>query len=173
MRYPRRGSARTGVAVVELAVLLPVLMILLVGVWELGRLVQLHQIMSQAAREGARLASQAHIINTNGAYTQIAMNTGNPNVEETVRDHLRGAGITDLTGLQVTFEFLDGDTSKTEPYEGTKNQRFRVRVTLPYANVRWTHLSLVDPQIVGGECVWQMMVDDPFTLSTTLPGWSP
>lgn len=173
MRQPKLARARKGVAVVELAFLLPVLMILLVGVWELGRLIQLHQIMSQAAREGARLASQAHIINTKGAYTQIAVSTGSPSVEETVRDYLRAAGINDLTGLQVTFEFLDGDTSKTEPYEGTKNQRFRILVTMPYANLRWTELSLIDPQTIGGECVWQMTVDDPFTVSTSLPGWSP
>ena len=78
-----------------------------------------------------------------------------------------------MTGLVITFEYLDGDTSFTQPYQGIKNQRFRLKVTLPYDNMRWTSLSLINPTTLGGECIWQMMVDDPFTLSTTLPGWSP
>lgn len=165
--------SRRGVAVVEMAFIFPVLLLLIVGVWEIGRLVWLQQIMAQAAREGARLASQANIINTTGSYVQISMATGTPNVEDTIKDYLYSAGITNQTGIQITFQFLDGDTSKTQPYQGVKNQRFRLRVTLPYANCKWTDLSLINPQTLAGECVWQMMVDDPFTLSGTLPGWSP
>ncbi len=156
-----------------MAFLMPILLILMVGVWEIGRLVQLQQVMDAAARDGARIASQGHIINTTGAYTEIDMTTTSPNVTDTVRDYLYGAGITDLTGLQVTFEYLDGDTSLTQPYQGAKNQKFRLRITLPYANMRWTTLSLINPETLSGECVWLMMMDDPFTLSTTLPGWSP
>lgn len=166
-------QSRRGVAVVEMAFLLPLLLLLVVGVWEVGRLVQLQQVMSAAARDGARIASQGSIINTTGAYTQIDMTTSNPNVNETVRDYLYGAGITNLTGLQVTFEYLDGDTSLTQPYQGAKNQKFRLRVTLPYENMRLTTLSLINPTTLSGECIWLMMMDDPFTLSTTLPGWSP
>ncbi|MCE9534075.1 MAG: pilus assembly protein [Planctomycetes bacterium] len=168
-----RAQNRNGAAAVELAVILPFLVILIVGVWEIGRLIQLQQIMNQAARDGARLASQANIVTTSGAYTQIAFNTGTPNVEDTIRDYLQAAGITNLNGLQITFEYLTGDLGATQPYQGVKNQRFRVRVTLPYENMRWTNLSLVNPTTLSGECIWQMMVDDPFTLSPSLPGWVP
>ena len=54
-----------------------------------------------------------------------------------------------------------------------KNQRFRVRVTIPYDNVRWTTLSLFNPKNLTAETYWQCLVDDPFTVNTTLPGWSP
>ena len=54
-----RSLDRRGIAAVELAFLMPLLLGLIVGVWEIGRLVQLQQIMNQAARDGARIASQA------------------------------------------------------------------------------------------------------------------
>src|SRR5205823_1525074 len=136
---------REGSAAVEFAVVLPLLILLLVGVWEIGRLIQLQQIMNNAARDGARLASQAVIVGADGTITQIATSTGSPSVENTIRDYLHGAGIYDLTGLQITFQFIEGDTSLTEPYQGVKNQRFRLRVTMPYANLRWTNLSVINP----------------------------
>ena len=173
MRWLPRNSFRSGAAAVELAMLLPFLVMLIVGVWEIGRLIQLQQIMNNAARDGARLASQSSMIDTTGAYSQIAFRNGNPNVYDTVCQYLKASGITNLDGLTITFEFVDGNTSLTEPYQGVKNQRFRLRVTMPYANLRWTNLSIINPTTIGGECIWQMMVDDPFTLDPTLPGWSP
>jgi hypothetical protein len=173
MRRFTSATPRRGAAAVELACVLPLLVILIVGVWEIGRLIQLQQIMNAAARDGARLAAQANIISANGETTQIAMQTSNPNVEDTIRGSLQAAGISNLNGLQIAFEFLEGDLSAKEPYQGVKNQRFRLRVTLPYANLRWTNLGLINPTTLGGECTWQMLVDDPFTLSTTMPGWSP
>ncbi len=166
-------TPRLGSAAVEFAVVLPLLILLLVGVWEIGRLIQLQQVMNNAARDGARLASQAVILNPDGSTTQVTTGTGTPNITETIREYLLAAGITDLTGLQITFQYVDGDTTLTDPYQGVKNQRFRVRVTLPYANLRWTNLSVVNPSTLSGECVWQMMVDDPFTVNPTLPGWTP
>jgi ABC-2 type transport system ATP-binding protein len=50
-----RTSARRGVAVVELAVLLPFLLVVLLGIWEVGRLIEVQQILNNAAREGARI----------------------------------------------------------------------------------------------------------------------
>jgi Flp pilus assembly protein TadG len=173
-KRPFRGRVpRRGVVIVELAFILPLLLFLIIGVWEVGRLVYVQQIMHHAARDAARLASQANIINTTGQYTRISKSTGTPNLDETVRDYVQGSGITNITGLTVQFQYLDGDTTLTQPYQGVKNQKFRVRVTLPYANVRWTGLNLVNPSTVGGECIWMMMVDDPFTVNSTLPGWTP
>ncbi len=173
MRSKARLCVRPGAAAVEFAVVLPLLVLVLIGVWEVGRLIQLQQIMNNAARDGARLASQATIVNIDGSNTEISLTGSSPNIEDSVRDYLRGAGIKNLDGLQVTFEFLEGDTSATNPYQGIKNQRFRVRVTLPYENLRWTNMSIINPATLNGECIWQMMVDDPFTLNPSLPGWNP
>jgi Flp pilus assembly protein TadG len=173
MRYSKSHSIRRGAAAVEMAFMMPLLLGLVVGVWEIGRFVQIQQIMNNAAREGARIASQATIINTTGAYTQISVTGSTPNVHDTVYQYLQGAGITNLTGLQVTFTYLNGNTALTDPYQGVKNQQFLISVTLPYDNVQWSSLSLIDPSTVGASCTWQILVDDPFTVSTTLPGWSP
>src|SRR6266568_6114982 len=50
----RRTRQRSGSAVVEFSVVLPILVTLLLGIWEIGRMVQVKQIIDNAAREGAR-----------------------------------------------------------------------------------------------------------------------
>jgi Flp pilus assembly protein TadG len=182
MRLPTQNPARRrGAAAVEFAVVLPLLFLLLIGIWELGRIIQVQIIMNNAARDGARLAAQANIVNTTGAYTQISFNTGTPNVYGAITASLTSAGITDLTGLVVELQFVEGPTpsdpvptaTNADPYTGVKNQRFRVKVSIPYNNVRWTNLSLINPTTLSAEVFWECLVDDPFTVNTTLPGWSP
>ena len=174
-------ARRPGVASVEFAVILPLLFLLLIGVWELGRIVHVQQTVNGAARDGARLAAQANVISAAGAYTQIRFDTGTPNIVDSVKAYLAASGITDHTGLVVELQFVEpavsGGTVPTavnaNPYTGVKNQRFRVRVSLPYANVRWTTLSIINVSTLTAEVYWQCLVDDPFTVNTSLPGWSP
>jgi Flp pilus assembly protein TadG len=162
---------------VELAaVLLFVLVPLIIGVWEVGRLVHVRQVVSNSAREGARLASQGYTINTTGSPTQIMVSSGTPNVRDAVYQYLVGAGLKNLqpSDVQVTFQFLapksDG-TTPTEPYQGEKNQPFRVTVTIPWNKVRWVNLGMVNPTQVSYTVVWQMMIDERFTVNETVPPW--
>ena len=172
---------RRGVAAVEFACIVPLLLLLLVGIWELGRIIHVQIIMNNAARDGARLAAQANIVNTTGAYTQIHFDTGTPNVVDSIKAYLTAAGISDLTNLVIELQFVEPATAggptptatNADPYLGVKNQRFRVKVSIPYDNVRWTSLSLINPSTLTAEVYWQCLVDDPFTVNTTLPGWSP
>lgn len=178
MRITRgiRFSERRGVAAVEFAFVLPFLLLLLIGIWELGRIIHVQIILNNAARDAARLAAQANIVSTTGAYTQIKYDVGTPNVKETVNGYLQAAGITNLSGVVIQMEFMEGagtGNTSANPYTGVKNQRFRIRVSIPYANVRWTTLTLINPTTLTAEAYWQCLVDDPFTLDTTLPGWSP
>src|SRR5690349_7694930 len=53
-RSPHR---RGGTAAVEFAVCLPWIMFLLFGIWEVGRMVEVNQVMQGAVREGARQCS--------------------------------------------------------------------------------------------------------------------
>src|SRR3954471_21454290 len=59
--YRQRSGAparpRRAAAAVELAVTLPVILGLLVGLWESARIVQIQQLLQSAAREGARQAA--------------------------------------------------------------------------------------------------------------------
>lgn len=167
----RNQVRRAGVAAVEFAVVLPLLLLLMLGTWEVGRTVQMQQILVNAAREGARVAAQGQTINLTGAYTQIMCDTGTPNVKQVIIDYLHGAGIADTTGVTTTFKYLDGDLGSTQPWQGTKNQRFEVSVTLPYANVRLTNLDLLNITNLTARVEWVSMADDPFTVNTTIPTW--
>jgi Flp pilus assembly protein TadG len=176
MRLHRKTKERSGAAVVEFAVILPVLMIFLLGTWELGRLVQVYAILNHAAREGARIAAQGQIINVTGAYTQIQVASGTPNVTQAVTNYLTGTGI-NTAGLTVTFSFLDSSgnllASPTQPYQGTKGQRFRVTVNLPYSSFKISNTNLLNLTGIQASVDWVSMIDDPFTVNTTLPTWTP
>ena len=176
MRLSPRPWPRPGAAAVEFAVILPVLMIFLLGTWELGRLVQVYAIMSHAAREGARIAAQGQIINVTGSYTQIQKATGTPSVTSAVQNYLTGAGI-DTTGLTVDFTFLDAAgnpvSSPAQPYQGTKGQRFRVTAYLPYTSFRVSKTNLLNITGVQVSVDWVSMIDDPFQVNTTMPSWDP
>src|SRR5687768_8235143 len=76
--------ARRGAAAVEFALTLPLLMVLLLGLWEVGRLIQLAQVLNNAAREGARVAAQGMTINNSGSPTLIHVSSGSPNVKQTI-----------------------------------------------------------------------------------------
>lgn len=178
LRPPHRRKA---VAAVEFVFVLPLLLLLLVGIWELGRIIQVQTSLNNAARDGARLAAQANIVNSTGANTQIRFNTGTPNIEGSIKAALTAAGITNQTGLVIELQFMEPASGtgpaptavNADPYTGVKNQRFRILVSLPYENVRWTTLSLINPTTISTEIQWQCLVDDPFTVNTMMPGWSP
>jgi Flp pilus assembly protein TadG len=145
---------------------------LLIGTWEVGRMIQVQQVVNNSAREGARLAAQGFTINSSGSVTQIRVNSGSPNVTDTVYDYLYAAGFTRLqkSDVTVTFTYLDGSTS-TEPYQGQKGQPFAVAVTIPWSKVQWVNIGLVNPSTVYSTVTWQMVVDDPFTVNENLPTW--
>lgn len=57
MRRPaRRGAAEAGQAAAELALVLPVLLLLLLGIVEFARAWNVYQVLTAAAREGVRTA---------------------------------------------------------------------------------------------------------------------
>jgi Flp pilus assembly protein TadG len=185
------SAGRSGAAAVEFAIVMNfVLVPLMIGVWELGRVVYVQQLVSSAAREGARLAAQGQTINQNGNPTLVvteippASNTAQqPNVKATVYQTLIAAGLTNLqwSDVTVTFRFrtdlsplpqppiVAGEND--QPWQGAKAQRFLVTVTIPYNRVQWTILGLVRPETISYTVEWRMMVDDPFTVNTNLPHW--
>jgi Flp pilus assembly protein TadG len=178
MRVRKCSPIRDGVAAVEFAVTLPLLFLLMLGTWELGRVVQVYQILNCAVREGARIAAQGQIINLTGAYTQITVNTGTPNVYDTIKNTLRAAGI-DVSAFdtsKVQFTFLDSAgnpvASPSQPWQGTKGQRFKITATLPYDSFRWTNLNLLNITQIQVTFFWACLIDDPFHVDTNLPSWT-
>lgn len=141
----RRGTATVELALVMTAVIIP----LTLGLWEMGRYVQVQQSVANSAREGARMAAQAVTINSQGSNTQIvtavanpSANTGRlPSVKGAVMQYLAGQGLTNLRyeDVDVAFQFMPaqpgdpplvGTAGTTEPYQGVQNQRFKVTVTI-------------------------------------------
>ena len=57
--HHRQG--RRAVAAVEFAMILPVILTLLLGIWEVGRMIEIQQILYNAAREGGRQASTGQL----------------------------------------------------------------------------------------------------------------
>jgi Flp pilus assembly protein TadG len=185
----RRGVASIELAAVSLFLLVP----LIIGVWELGRLVQVQQIVSNAAREGARLSAQAYTIDPNtGTPLQIKVNTGSVTVQNTVYNYLYAAGLTNLAPSDVTvaFAFTSPRTTDylasasdpagtsfpvgsypTDPCYGDKGETFTVTVTIPWNRVRWVNLGIINPTTVSFTVTWQMLTDDQFTVNAQLPTW--
>jgi Flp pilus assembly protein TadG len=167
------------VAAVELALVSLLFVVpLLIGVWEVGRLIQVQQIVANGAREGARLAAQGYTVNSTGAPTQIYASSsgGTPNVHDAVWAYLIGAGFTNLssTDVTVTFTFTaprsDG-TTPTDPYQGERNEPFTVYVSIPWSKVQWVNLGVVNPTSVSFTVSWEMLMDDPFTVNANIPTW--
>ena len=190
----RLPARRRGVAAVELAFVTMLFIVpLLFGLWEVGRLIQVQQIVSNSAREGARLAAQGFTVTSSGTPTQIKSTAGSPNVTDTCYNYLLAAGLTNLqkTDITVAFAFTSGRTTNyipistdpvgtsypigsypPDPCFGEKNQTFTVRVTInDWAKVRWVNLGLIKPTTVTFTVSWQMLTDDTFTVNAAMPSW--
>jgi len=188
----RRTPARRGVAAVEFAFVTMLFIVpLILGVWEVGRLIQVQQIVSNAAREGARMAAQAATMQ-NGVTAQIKVTASTPSVKSVVYQHMYAAGLTNLqmSDVTVTFAFTSGRTTDyvptvtdppgtnypagsmpPEPCYGDKGQSFTVSVSIPWDKVRWINMGLVRPTTVDYTATWQMLIDERFTLNPILPSW--
>ncbi|MCE9546745.1 MAG: pilus assembly protein [Planctomycetia bacterium] len=111
-RTARRWRMRRGASVLELAILAPALTLMALGTIEVGRKIMVAQIVTNAAREGARRAT----INLG---SDAACNTA-------VTNYLSSAKI---NGATVTIS-PSADASPA----GTQ---ISVTVTVPYSSVTW------------------------------------
>ncbi|MDZ7615745.1 MAG: TadE/TadG family type IV pilus assembly protein [Patescibacteria group bacterium] len=117
---------RRGAAAVEFAVIAPVFFLLVFGMIEFGRMIMVQQIITNAAREGARIAV------LDGATTH-----GSGGVANTVDEYLEGAGI---RGATVTV-------IPDPPDSAGWGEPVTVTVSIPFSQVSW----LPTPMFVGGD----------------------
>jgi Flp pilus assembly protein TadG len=140
-----RPERRTGAAAVELAVLLPILAILLLGLWELGRLIWVQQVLSNAAREGAR---------------QAAAGEKSPNqVRHHIRTYLQRAGLSTEGMPDPEVDNLT-DPNRADPRNGRHLDRYKVRITFPVANYRWVALHYLSDTLTA-ESTFACIADVP------------
>ncbi|MCE5267671.1 MAG: pilus assembly protein [Planctomycetaceae bacterium] len=106
---------RRGAALVEFAIVAPIFFLLVFGIIEFGRAIMVQEIITNASREGARLA---------------VLDAPNPTagqVNTTVTTYLANAGI---SGATVTI-------NPAEPTSAGYGQPVSVTVSIPFGNVSW------------------------------------
>jgi Flp pilus assembly protein TadG len=120
MCRPHRLRDRRGVAVVELAVVLPFVTWLLIGVWEVGRLLDVQMIVQNSVGVGGRMAS-------------VGTST-NAQVQQAVINYLKAAGLSTQNAV-VTVQDLT--TANTDVGQATQLDKIQVTVTIPFKDVYW------------------------------------
>jgi Flp pilus assembly protein TadG len=153
------------VVAVEAAVIMTVVVLLMMGVWEVGRMVQMSRTLQDAAREGARMAAGGV---SNGTPVTCAM------VQTAVQNYLTAAGFPTAaaTGAQVTLTNLSSDTW-TDPCNALPLDPFTVTVTIPAGNA-YNSLTWISSRITGVTQLsttieWMSNNDSQVTVNTQLP----
>jgi Flp pilus assembly protein TadG len=116
---------RRGAAVVEFAIVAPVFILLVLGMVEVGRGIMVQQVITNAAREGARRA--------------VLDGATDSSVISDVRTYLQNAG---FSASQANAATIDPDIP-TAKYGNPAS----VTVSIPYSQVGWVPL----PQYLGSK----------------------
>lgn len=163
---PAKPESRRGAAAVEAALIMPLMVSLMLGVWEVGRAVQMTQLLNDAARQGARMAASG--VN-NGTSVTVAM------VQQAVQNSMTASGFPSaaVSGAQITLTNLSAHTW-TDPCNAQPLDPFQVSVVVPagaaFNSVRWVPVSLVSGITQLSSTVqWLSANDAQVTVSTTLP----
>jgi Flp pilus assembly protein TadG len=176
---------RSGSAAVEFAVCLPLLCTLTLGLWEVGRLVEVQQVVFNATREGARDASmgQANLqaVATNIIlYLQSAEPTAFGSGDSTslispvitLPANTYGYTCWDNTANRELFTFTFTDVTNptvNDPTGMSQLDIYTINVSYPVSNVSWFPVT----QITGitrmtASVNWACLVDSPYSLGTSL-----
>jgi Flp pilus assembly protein TadG len=147
-----RPVRRRGTAAVEFAVVLPFLMLLILGIWEVGRMVEVQNLLTNAAREGARFASAGHKTTTE--------------IQQAAVQYLNQNGIAASTDM-VTVTNL---TSGKPPEQADQLDHLRISVTIPFNLARWAFVTQITAVTnLNGTADWYSMKDAPLTVNTVIP----
>ncbi len=115
IRWRRGRAARRGVATVEFALVAPVFFMIVIGVIEVGRAVNVQQLLTNASREGARVAG-------NDSTTSLST------VQAAVDNYLSGTGVSGATTTVSPIALADVSAG----------QPVTVTVSVPYSQACWT-----------------------------------
>jgi Flp pilus assembly protein TadG len=186
-----RGSVganvrRDGVAAVEFACCLPLLVLLLSGLWEVGRHTEVQQVLWNAGREGARDASlgqdnlqtvASNLLTYLQGAEQTAFGKGHSTsmIAPVVTLPANTTGYTcwDNTANRELFTMTFTDLtspSTTDPTAMSQLDLYQIGVQVPFASIGW--IPLVP---IGGmsrlkvTVVWTSLVDTPYQIALDLP----
>jgi Flp pilus assembly protein TadG len=196
----RKGKLqrRPALAVVEAALILPLLFILLFGVWEVSRMIQIAQAVSNSAREGARQASAglpASNVNIPAGQTpynvqaftsRYLMNAGLPtpvkrpfivkvtNITATGKPSCTMQGIYAAGAGPNNLALTQvGASPSVDPVlSAARNDMIAVQVTYPFDETRWSPVNLYTyfgNWDLTETAYWPCMIDVPVTINAVIP----
>ena len=127
---------------------------LILGTWEVGRMVEVSQILNNAAREGGRSAST-------GQYT-------NSQVQQTVLNYLKNAG---LPSTLATATVTDLTTPGADCTTAAELDQLQIKVTIPFTAVRWSAATLVtnSSTTLNATTIFYSNNDQSYPTSTSVP----
>ncbi len=163
----------------------PLILLILLGLWEVGRIIQVANVMRNGAREAARDASlgqdslQTVASNLTG-FLQGALPTAFGQGDSMTLQTATGLP-TNTTGYTCwdntknkelfTITFTDvTNPNVTDPTAMQKLDHYQIGIQVPYSTIGWTSVA----QITGVNRLmitvdWASMRDDPFHITPTLP----
>ncbi len=181
------GARRSrGTAALELACCLPLMMLILTGLWQIGRVVQVQAVMVNSAREAARDASLGQdnlkaVANNLLTYLQsadpnafgVGHSTSIISPVVTMPANTTGYTCWDNTANRELFTITFSDltnTSDTDPTQMSQLDLYQIGVQVPFNTVTWsTIIPIAGTTRLSATVVWASMVDSPFQIAPNLP----
>jgi Flp pilus assembly protein TadG len=154
-RWKRRSSRhRRGIAAVEAALVFPLMVTLLLGTWEVSRLVEVYQILNNAVREGGRQAAAGQI--SNSAVQQVVLN------------YMKNAG---LPTTNATVTVSDLTTPGTDATNASELDMIQITATIPFKDARWLAATLVTntSTVVSVTNVWWSNNNQDYPTNISVP----
>ena len=130
-RRTARSPSRRGAAMVEFAIVLPMLLLMILGIIEMGRVMMLNQITTNACREASRRA--------------IIPGMTSIHVRGVVNQYLDAGGISDA-GRVVTLLDKDGNETTVEAIQS--HGTVTVEVQIPYAENTWGFTAITGSKLL-------------------------
>lgn len=134
-RRPVRASKRRGIAVLEFALIAPVLAFLFLGMVELARIVQVKHLLNDAARHAGRLAIQPNA--TDSTVTQAAKDVIAANKISTTK-----LTVTTLVGASDT----DSDVKNAKGFD-----KITLKISIPTSEVGWITAVFLSKNALASE----------------------
>ncbi|MGA2619756.1 MAG: TadE/TadG family type IV pilus assembly protein [Thermoguttaceae bacterium] len=157
MNRTYRKADRRGLAVVEMAIAMPVLVYVVMGVWEVGRILDVQVMLNNAAGAGARQAAT-------GTFT-------NAQVVTVVTNYLNCAG---LNTANLTVTVSDVTSPSTDVSVASPNDQIQVEATIPYSDVSWgvSGFFATSSTTLTGSAIYFSAEVNPYPTSINMPqGW--
>lgn len=157
IRRRRRTQPARGVAAVETALTMPLLVTTLLGLVEMGRALQVQQILGNAAREGGRQAATG--LMTNAQVVQVVLG------------YLTSSGLSSKAVADAVVTVSDLTKPGTDASQAAPLDQIQVIVQVPFGDVRIlsTGVVLSGTSTLTGEADWPSQKDQPYAAPPTPP----